>query len=29
MESGTDTRKLYTLVNGLIGLTSQNPLPDN
>ena len=25
----TDTRKLYSLVNGLIGLTTQNPLPDN
>ena len=25
----TDTRKLYSLVNGLIGLTAQNPLPEN
>ena len=29
IECGTDTRKLYSLVNGLIGLTTQNSLPDN
>ena len=29
IDCGTDTRKLYSLVNGLIGLTAQNPLPDN
>ena len=29
IECGTDTRKLYSLVNGLIGLTTQNPPPDN
>ena len=29
MDCGTDTRKLYSLVNGLIGLTAQNPLPEN
>ena len=29
IECGTDTRKLYSLVNGLIRLTIQNPLLDN
>ena len=29
IDCGTDTRKLYSLVNGLIGLTTQNPQPDN
>ena len=29
IECGTYMRKLYILVNGLIGLTTQNPLPDN
>ena len=29
LESGTDTRKLYHLVNELIRLTTHNPLPDN
>ena len=29
IECGTDTRKLYGLVNGLIGLTRPNPLPCN
>ena len=29
IECGTDTRKLYSLVNGLIWLTTHNPLPDN
>ena len=29
IDCGADTRKLYSLVNGLIGLTAQNPLPDN
>ena len=29
IEYGTDTRKLYSLVNGLIGLTTQNALPGN
>ena len=29
IDCGTDTRKLYSLVNGLIGLTAQNPLLDN
>ena len=29
IECGTDIRKLFSLVNGLIGLTTQNPLPDN
>ena len=29
IECRSDMRKLYSLVNGLIGLTSQNPLQDN
>ena len=29
IDCGIDTRKLYSLVNGLIGLTAQNPLPDD
>ena len=29
IECGTDTRKLYSLVNGLVRLTTQNSLPDN
>ena len=29
MDCGADWRKLYSLVNGLIGLTAQNPVPDN
>ena len=29
IECGTDTRKLYSLLNGLIGLRTHNPLPDN
>ena len=29
IECGTDSRKLYSLVNRLVGLTSHNPLPDN
>ena len=29
IECGTDTRILYSLGNGLIRLTTQNPLPDN
>ena len=29
IDCGSDTRKLYSLVNGLIGLTKHNPLPDN
>ena len=29
IDCGTDTRKLYSLVNGLIGLTARNPLLDN
>ena len=29
IECRTDTRKLYTLFNGLIRLTTQNPLSDN
>ena len=28
-ECGTDTSKLYSLVNRLMMLTTQNPLPDN
>ena len=29
IECGTDTRKLYSLLNGLIRLPTNNPLPDN
>ena len=29
IECGTDTRKLYSLVYGLVRLTTHNPLPDN
>ena len=29
MDCGTDTRKLYNFVNGLIGQTAQNPLLEN
>ena len=29
IECGTDTRKLYSLITGLIGLTMHNPQQDN